>query len=147
MGGSLKDNLNVVDGLKTLPALSAYGNPSAPITSNFGSHPLPSKALKGLVVTLFTPFNNGNGLIASCWSSLAVSYSYLYLFGGTSTVKLVWISPVFESSILSNKFLKILIDDGTIPDASPEWTPYFNTSTLTLQQIIPLKELVNQKVS
>lgn len=87
VGGSLKDNLNVVDGLKTLPAFSAYGNPEAPITSNFGSHPLASKALKGLFVTLLTPFNNGNCLIAPSWSSLAVSYSYLYLFGGTSTVK------------------------------------------------------------
>lgn len=51
VGGSLKESLKVVYGLNTFPATEGSGNPAAPITSSFGSHPLPSKAFKGFVVT------------------------------------------------------------------------------------------------
>jgi len=35
VGGSRIESLSVVDGLKILPAIFAFGNPSAPITETY----------------------------------------------------------------------------------------------------------------
>lgn len=72
------------------------------------------------------PFK-GNLLINPSEKIAAVFYAWIYLSPGIVTWKSSTTSPVLGSSILFNNYLKILNDDGTTPDASPECTPSFNT--------------------
>lgn len=43
--------------------------------------------------------------------------------------------------------LRILNDEGTIPDEDPLWTPSFKVSTLTVAMVNPLREVVIHSLS
>jgi len=55
--------------------------------------------------------------------------------------------PVLGSSTLSSNYLITLKLDGTIPLASPLWTPSLSTDTLRSAFKFPLKDVVIQRVS
>lgn len=79
--------------------------------------------------------------------NLITFINYSYLSAGMLTLNSLAISPVSGFSSLSNNYLIILKLEGTTPDASPLWTPSFNTVTSRLAVITPLNDVVTQRCS
>lgn len=65
VGGNLKESLNVLLLLNTLPADFTSGKSEAPVTHKVGLHPLLRRAVRGLFVMFYAPYVRGNFLIAS----------------------------------------------------------------------------------
>ena len=121
-GGRRSDNLRVVFGRRTAPALDTSGIPSIPVIDRFGLQVWFKYISSRLSCeTNFTPLV----MLYFVYSFLPCNFDIFLAYSIAHFGILVWNSfatlPVLVSSILDSRSQATVKVSGTIPDAKPEW--------------------------
>mmetsp|Transcript_18294 Transcript_18294/g.43009 ORF Transcript_18294/g.43009 Transcript_18294/m.43009 type:complete len:226 (+) Transcript_18294:211-888(+) len=146
VGGRRIDSLRAVSGRSTLPATGSGGRPAAPVTDKAGLQVRrrASSPTSGLAPPVGRPpGTNGNRWYIGAPSSLAadrICSSWSLGISAWSSGSLI--SPVVSSSMRDRSVRIMRNEEGTIPLASPEWTPSVRIFTDSSPATMPRSDVV-----